>query len=279
MDEQKENAEGQKVKSEIQELIETSKTVKNPKKLDAVNKEFSFPKYLYTNNFKPEYHDKVSSEPTDENVHNKMNYHANPYFARIKHQSNDYPRPFYKKFANTNFNRSNPYQKSFYRRDEYSYKSHEYDKQILVPKKDEILRDTRTTVMIKNIPNRVTYKEMKEILDRYVFGKFNFFYLRFDFENQCNVGYAFINFAKPIYVIEFYKKFQGYVWDRKLFKTAKIVDLAYASFQGLEALKLKFSGSIVMTAKPEFRPKTFYTEGPEMGMEKPFAADQYSNVE
>lgn len=66
-------------------------------------------------------------------------------------------------------------------------------------------------IMLRNIPNRVTQAQLKEILDQSSFGEFDFMYLRIgksfqpsvsftianillDFANNCNVGYAFINF-------------------------------------------------------------------------------------
>ncbi|OQS55132.1 mei2 [Ecytonucleospora hepatopenaei] len=303
MKEKKENKKPTKLENEIKNLLRDSRPVNSEDKL-TFNQPFSFPKYLYKNDFKPKDYEKEREENNKENefYNTLMNYPLeNTFFNSFKESdlankssnisnsnstNNDeeqkkeekhivYPKPktFYKKQSFSKFFKYPSFYRDKYKTDVFAIKSHEYDKQIIIPEKDEELRDTRTTVMIKNIPNRITSKDLKEILDRYVFGKYNFFYLRFDFDNHCNVGYAFINFAKPIFVIDFYKKFQGYIWDRKLFKTTKIVELAYASFQGLEVLKQKFSGSVVMMAKPEFRPKMFHTEGPEKGYEKKFFSE------
>ena len=56
--------------------------------------------------------------------------------------------------------------------------------------------DSRTTLMIRNIPNKYTQKILMQTIDGQGFyGKYDFFYLPIDFKNRCNVGYAFINMA------------------------------------------------------------------------------------
>ena len=67
-------------------------------------------------------------------------------------------------------------------------------------REDEILCDPRTTVMIRNIPNKYTIKELSEEID-YNFGNtYDFLYLPCDIKNQCNVGYGFINFLSTVYL-------------------------------------------------------------------------------
>ena len=38
--------------------------------------------------------------------------------------------------------------------------------------------DVRTTVMLRNIPNRVTQAELKQSVDQYILGDYDFMYLR-----------------------------------------------------------------------------------------------------
>ncbi|AQK79800.1 Protein MEI2-like 5 [Zea mays] len=67
--------------------------------------------------------------------------------------------------------------------------------------------DTRTTLMIKNIPNKYTSKMLLAAIDELHKGIYDFFYLPIDFKNKCNVGYAFINMVSPVHIISFYQVF------------------------------------------------------------------------
>ncbi|CAI9089054.1 OLC1v1023554C11 [Oldenlandia corymbosa var. corymbosa] len=65
--------------------------------------------------------------------------------------------------------------------------------------------DTRTTLMIKNIPNKYTSKMLLVAIDESHKGTYDFLYLPIDFKNKCNVGYAFINMVSPSHIVSFYE--------------------------------------------------------------------------
>ena len=77
--------------------------------------------------------------------------------------------------------------------------------------------------------------------------KFDFFYLPIDYNNSCNVGYAFINFIHTKFIVDFYSEFNGRKWSR--FNSEKICSLAYARIQGTFALRNHFRNSHVMQQK------------------------------
>lgn len=54
--------------------------------------------------------------------------------------------------------------------------------------------ETRTALMIRNIPNKYNQKMMLQTLETNHRGNFDFFYLPIDFKNKCNVGYATTSF-------------------------------------------------------------------------------------
>jgi len=94
--------------------------------------------------------------------------------------------------------------------------------------------DTRTTVMIKNIPNKMSDRDLVTYIDRVCPRRIDFFYLRMDFQNGgfgivffffllgtqnmfddnigCNVGYAFVNFIHVQDLLRFAKARLGVKW-------------------------------------------------------------------
>lgn len=132
--------------------------------------------------------------------------------------------------------------------------------------------DVRTTIMLRNIPNKVDQAMLKSIIDESSWGKYDFMYLRIDFANDCNVGYAFINFVDPLDIIDFVNARGNQRWN--CFKSDKVAEISYATIQGKDCLVQKFRNSSVMLEQAHYRPKLYYTSnGPIPGMagqEEPF---------
>ncbi|KAJ3079922.1 hypothetical protein HK102_003419, partial [Quaeritorhiza haematococci] len=128
--------------------------------------------------------------------------------------------------------------------------------------------DKRTTFMIRNIPNKYSQQMLMDYIDETCRRQYDFLYLRMDFVNKCNVGYAFINFISPEAILVFADKVVGKKWAK--FNSEKVCTLSYANVQGRDALIEKFRNSSVMLEQPSYRPKIFFTSGPNKGQEEPF---------
>ncbi|KAG2185278.1 hypothetical protein INT44_002068 [Umbelopsis vinacea] len=99
-------------------------------------------------------------------------------------------------------------------------------------------------------------------------GAYDFLYLRIDFKNKCNVGYAFINFIELRSLVTFAQQRVGRKWNR--FNSEKRCTLSYANIQGKKALVEKFRNSSVMDEEASYQPKIFVSAGVHRGEEEPF---------
>ncbi|KAG7616442.1 RNA recognition motif domain [Arabidopsis thaliana x Arabidopsis arenosa] len=115
--------------------------------------------------------------------------------------------------------------------------------------------DPRTTLMIKNIPNKYTRNMLLAAIDEKNSGTYDFLYLPIDFKNKCNVGYAFINMVSPKFTIALYEAFNGKKWDK--FNSEKVASLAYARIQGKAALIAHFQNSSLMNEDRRCQPIVF----------------------
>ena len=95
-------------------------------------------------------------------------------------------------------------------------------------------KDTRTTVMIRNIPIKYTDQILTNALSEFN-GKYDCLYMPYDYEKNGNKGYAFINFVNPLHILYFYEKFNGKKWVH--FESAKICELNCAHFQGINEIQ------------------------------------------
>ncbi|KAJ6853147.1 protein MEI2-like 4 isoform X2 [Iris pallida] len=128
--------------------------------------------------------------------------------------------------------------------------------------------DLRTTLMIKNIPNKYTSKMLLAAIDEQHKGTYDFIYLPIDFKNKCNVGYAFINMIDPQQIIPFFQALNGKKWEK--FNSEKVASLAYARIQGKSALIAHFQNSSLMNEDKRCRPILFHSDGPNAGDQEPF---------
>lgn len=68
--------------------------------------------------------------------------------------------------------------------------------------------------MIKNIPNKYDQTTLLNEIDKNHSFRYDFFYLPIDFGNHANVGYAFVNFVHPLFILDFYQEFNGRRWAK-----------------------------------------------------------------
>ncbi|XP_006341812.1 protein terminal ear1 homolog [Solanum tuberosum] len=153
-----------------------------------------------------------------------------------------------------------------------SKQAKDYDPRFLI-KEDAIMesncRDSRTTVMIKNIPNKYSQKLLLNMLDNHCIhcneqiaddddqpkSSYDFIYLPIDFINKCNVGYGFVNMTSPQATLRLYKAFHLQNWE--VFNSRKICQVTYARLQGIEALKEHFKNSKFPCEAEEYMPVIF----------------------
>ena len=102
--------------------------------------------------------------------------------------------------------------------------------------------------MIKNIPTKVQLADMLPLLDRNNKGRYNYFYLPIDLKSQCSVGFAFINFLDPLFILDFYLEFNCIRWSEIMTfcNSNKMCEIVYGNVQGLEDIKKELENKNLM---------------------------------
>eukprot|EP00397_Hematodinium_sp_SG-2012_P039252 GEMP01042830.1.p1 GENE.GEMP01042830.1~~GEMP01042830.1.p1 ORF type:complete len:366 (+),score=67.98 GEMP01042830.1:173-1270(+) len=128
----------------------------------------------------------------------------------------------------------------------------------------------KTTMMLRNIPNKYTQKMLLKYLESNGFrGTFDFFYLPIDFRNRCNVGYAFINFTAVCHAERFLKVLHHV--KLPAYNSNKVCEVTHAHVQGLEQNIEHYRNSPVNGVPvAAYRPLIF-KGGVEIGFPKPDA--------
>ncbi|MCQ2816653.1 MAG: hypothetical protein MJ252_05225 [archaeon] len=100
----------------------------------------------------------------------------------------------------------------------------------------------KTTVVIKNIPQSYSMENFIFLLRYNQINHFNLIYFPIKTRNQKNFGFAFINFISPIYIIDFYEKFQSKMNEEK----SNFYELYYCYNQGIQKIKRHYSPKFIM---------------------------------
>ncbi|CAK9135520.1 unnamed protein product [Ilex paraguariensis] len=128
---------------------------------------------------------------------------------------------------------------------------------------DDLSVYDKTTVMIKNIPNQLRRNTLFKILDKYCQEhklEYDFVYLPFDFRNDNNLGYAFVNFTTTFAAKRIHELLHNYKWGPVetskggVYQSKKICDIRWARIQGRDALVRHFQNSNFVCDKNEYLP-------------------------
>jgi hypothetical protein len=133
----------------------------------------------------------------------------------------------------------------------FSFNKFNTTKQTKIPinlEKIAIGKEMRTTVMIRNLPIKYTDQLLEKELKNFD-GKFDCMYMPYDFDNQGNKGYAFVNFKSPYNILLFYDMFNGKSWS--FCESKKICELNFANFQGINEIS-KHAKNYKGSKKPRF---------------------------
>lgn len=127
-----------------------------------------------------------------------------------------------------------------------------------------------TTMMVRNIPNRYTQKELIREMESLGFaGTYDFVYLPMDKATMGNVGYAFVNFVNHESARRCMEVFDQYMFKKHRSKArAKIATVSVAHIQGLEANLRHYSHSVVggmVTVRPQRGSGTRYSPSSASG--------------
>ncbi len=96
------------------------------------------------------------------------------------------------------------------------------------------LKDKRTTIMIRHIPNRYNLNLLMNEINNKFSEKYDVLYLPLDITNNSNLGFGFINFKNPIHILYFFSEFNNKKWNH--FNSGKRCQIVYAKTQGKKDL-------------------------------------------
>ena len=105
------------------------------------------------------------------------------------------------------------------------------------------LEDKRTTIMIKNIPNKFTRELLLNTIDQHFKDTYDLFILPTDGSRNKNFGYSFINFTSSYFIPYFYFMFNNKKWSST--NSKKICEITYSKVQGRANLISYYANKII----------------------------------
>lgn len=108
-----------------------------------------------------------------------------------------------------------------------------------------------TTIMLRNVPNRYSQKELRDELEDIGFsGAFDFLYTPLDKGTLASVGYAFVNFVTPEWADKAIAILHGYRFKKHVKgASSKVAVVSVAHLQGLEANLAHYENAAVNNAR------------------------------
>jgi hypothetical protein len=111
-----------------------------------------------------------------------------------------------------------------------------------------------TTIMIRNIPNRYSQRELMLELEELGFvDSFDFVYIPMDKCTRANLGYAFVNFVEATWADKCLGAFQNYRFQRHRDVSSKIAAASVAHIQGLDNNLAHYANSVVNSSRHKQR--------------------------
>ena len=98
--------------------------------------------------------------------------------------------------------------------------------------------DSRTKLMVKNIPNKYNIIQLVDLFNPKFKDKFDFVYLVIDNITFCNQGYGFVNMVPGLAKYEFFQEFNNASWPSS--KSGKKCEISYAIHQTPQKIDSSF---------------------------------------
>ena len=167
--------------------------------------------YLFDNNLnKPSYPSAATNNNNNiNNTHEMQTSNNKRTNTNIKEKKSKNPGPNKKDSHNANHQNNSNNTASSNNNNSNSTLS----KKIVI---DDIItgKEKRTTLMLRNIPNKYTLNNLVEEINPSFWGKFDYINLPIDYDRKLNLGYAFINFVDPMHIILFYETYRLKKWTK-----------------------------------------------------------------